>query len=309
MNLAMGSASFRALGTTATVLVDRPEALGPARGLLEAELAALDAACSRFRPDSELAEVNRAAGRWVEASPLLVLAVQTALVAAGLSGGTVDPTVGAALRRLGYDRDFAEVAPSGPELAGRATPAPGWQQVEVDRAGGRIRVPPGVELDLGATAKALAADRTARQAAQVTGAGVLISLGGDMSMAGTVPAEGWAIRVTDDHAGPAGSPGQTVRLTGGGLATSSTVVRAWRRGQATVHHIVDPATGRSARSPWRTVSVAAVTCVDANTAATAAVVKGEAAAAWLAGLALPARLVGQDGSVLTVAGWPEGGDG
>lgn len=305
----MGSASFPALGTTATVLVDRPEALGPARGLLEAELAALDAACSRFRPDSELAEVNRAAGRWVEASPLLVLAVRTALVAAGLSDGAVDPTVGAALRNLGYDRDFAEVAPAGPELAGPVTPAPGWQQVEVDRAGGRIRLSPGVELDLGATAKALAADRVARQAAQVTGAGVLISLGGDMSMAGAAPAGGWAVRVTDDHAGPAAACGQTVRLTGGGLATSSTVVRAWRRGQATVHHIVDPATGRSARSPWRTVSVAAATCVDANTAATAAVVKGEGAASWLAGLGLPARLVGQDGSVLTVAGWPEARDG
>lgn len=305
----MGSASFPALGTTATVLVDRPEALGPARGLLEVELAALDAACSRFRPDSELAEVNRAGGQWVEVSPLLVLAVDTALVAAGLSAGAVDPTVGAALRRLGYDRDFAEMTPAGPEPAGPATPAPGWQQVEVDRAGGRIRVPPGVELDLGATGKALAADRVARQAAQVTGAGVLISLGGDLSMAGTAPADGWAIRVTDDQGGPAGAPGQTVRLAGGGLATSSTVVRAWRRGQATVHHIVDPATGRSARSPWRTVSVAAATCVDANTAATAAVVKGEAAPAWLAGLALPARLVAQDGSVLIVAGWPEGGDG
>jgi len=51
--------------------------------------------------------------------------------------------------------------------------------------------------------------------------------------------------------------------------------------------------------------VAAATCVDANTASTAAILRSERATAWLAGLGLPARLVRHDGTTVTVAGWPE----
>jgi thiamine biosynthesis lipoprotein ApbE len=95
-----------------------------------------------------------------------------------------------------------------------------------------------------------------------------------------------------------------VALRGGGLATSSTTVRSWPAGGTSVHHIVDPATGRPACSRWRTVSVAAGTCVDANTASTAAIIRDDRAPQWLAGLALPARLVGTDGKVVRTAGWP-----
>jgi thiamine biosynthesis lipoprotein len=71
------------------------------------------------------------------------------------------------------------------------------------------------------------------------------------------------------------------------------------------HHIVDPATGLPASGPWRTATVAAATCVDANTASTAAIVMGVRAAAWLQRVGLPARLIDRDGAVLRVAGWPE----
>jgi thiamine biosynthesis lipoprotein len=71
-----------------------------------------------------------------------------------------------------------------------------------------------------------------------------------------------------------------------------------------MHHIIDPATGTPARSRWRTVSVAAGDCTDANVATTAALVRGDSAAAWLAELGLPARLVGWDGHVSTLGGWP-----
>ena len=275
--------------------------------MLEQELGAIDAACSRFRVDSELVEVNRCAGRWVDVSPLLACAIKVALVAAGQSAGAVDPTIGKALRLLGYDRDFAAVAGGGPPLRVPVSPVPGWQAVELDERRGRLRMPAGVELDLGATAKALAADRVAGRAAEVTGGGVLVGLGGDLSMAGSPPPEGWTVRVTDDHRAPADAPGQTIQLRGGGLATSSVTVRAWRRGGEDLHHIVDPGTGRPAEGPWRTVSVAAATCVDANTAATAAVVRGTGAPGWLEQLALPARLVGTGGQVRTVGGWPEEG--
>jgi FAD:protein FMN transferase len=165
-------------------------------------------------------------------------------------------------------------------------------------------VPRGVTLDLGATAKALAADRAAARAASAAGCGVLVGFGGDLAVAGPAPAGGWRVRVTDDHLAGPEAPGQVVAITDGGLATSSLAVRRWRRGGRWLHHIMDPATGAPAGAYWRTVSVAAGSCLDANAATTAAMVKGRTAADWLSRSALPARLVRLDGSLLTVAGWP-----
>jgi FAD:protein FMN transferase len=137
---------------------------------------------------------------------------------------------------------------------------------------------------------------------------VLVSLGGDMAIAGAAPREGWRVRVTDDHRSDASAPGQWVTLRGGGLATSSTTVRQWRNAEGTAHHLIDPRTGRSAASLWRTVSVTAASCLDANIASTAAVIRGERALPWLSSLGLPSRLVGADGRVRRVAGWPTDGD-
>jgi thiamine biosynthesis lipoprotein len=299
------SLAWPALGTTAVLRTEPLAALAVAARLLEAELRAVDEACSRFRPDAELVAVNAVAGRWVELSPLLSEAIDVALQAARQTEGAVDPTVGAALRRLGYDRDYALLGQGGAPLTMAFEPAPGWQHVEFDPARRRVRVPPGVELDLGATAKALAADRAAAQIWQETGAGVLVGLGGDLAIAGSPPDGGWPVRVTDDHRSAADAPGQTISVSGGGLATSSSTTRVWKRGDDTLHHIVDPTTGRSATGPWRTVSVAAGSCVDANTAATAALVVGASAAGWLDAAGLPARLVDHEGQVRTVAGWPE----
>jgi thiamine biosynthesis lipoprotein len=164
-------------------------------------------------------------------------------------------------------------------------------------------VPIGVRLDLGATAKALAADRAAAAAAELAGCGVLVSLGGDIAVAGAGPAEGWTIGLADSHLDEP-EPGQSVRIGDGGLATSSTTVRRWLRGGEIVHHLIDPRTGRPAREVWRTVTVAAATCVDANTASTAAIVRGEVAVDWLASLGVPARLVRADGRIVRTPTWP-----
>jgi len=300
---------FTALGTGATVLAAGGGRLRAARDAVERELTAVDRACSRFRPDSELAEVGRAAGRPVPVSALLAEIVAAALRVARMTGGAVDPTVGEAMRRIGYDRDFALVAAGdlGP-LPVSVGPVPGWRRVELDASRRILRVPAGVELDLGSTGKAFAADRSARSAAAAAGCGVLVSLGGDIAMAGSAPGGGWPVLVAEDHAAPLDGPGQVVRLSGGGLATSSTTVRRWRRGDADLHHIVDPATGLPAAGRWRTASVGAATCVDANAAATAAIVWGEPAVGWLAQHRLPARLVATDGAVVRVAGWPEEGE-
>lgn len=301
--------SFGVFGTTAVLLVTEAGALSQARALADAELAAVDLACSRFRPDSELTAVNAAGGAAVTVTELFADLLAAALRAARLTDGDVDPTCGQALAGLGYDRDFAQVRASGPASLGTVLgPVPGWRRVELDQQVLRVRVPTGTQLDLGATAKAWASDHCAELIADRLGCGVLVSLGGDLAVAGPVPDDGWRVRVTDDHAAGPEAPGQTVTITDGGLATSSTTVRTWTAGDRQVHHIIDPATGEPARSCWRTVSVAAGTCVDANTASTAAIIRGEAAAAWLDDTGLPARLVRPDGTVVTTAGWPADDD-
>jgi thiamine biosynthesis lipoprotein len=272
------------------------------------EVEAIDAAASRFRPDSELAAVNAAAGAAVSVSDLMIEAVTTALRGARITDGLVDPTVGSAMRVLGYDRDFGSVAAEGPPLTVTVRPIPGWRLVWTDADSNTVRVPAGVELDLGATAKALCADRAATRAGALAGVGVLVSLGGDLAVAGPAPAGGWSVLVTDRTNDPDPATGQVVAVTTGGLATSGVTARRWGRGGRRLHHVVDPATGWPADGSWRTVSVAAASCVDANIASTAAIVVGAAAPAWLAERNLPARLVANDGRVTTVAGWPEGSD-
>jgi thiamine biosynthesis lipoprotein len=294
------AAEWSALGTTASVVVTHAPALPAARRAVEAELAELDAACSRFRDDSELMRLNARAGEWVRVSRRLREAIATALRAAALTDGIVDPTVGNALLVLGYDRDFSLVRESPPALT--AVRVAGWKQIRIDHAARKVRVPRGVVLDLGATAKALGADRAAtRAAAAAPGAGVLVNLGGDIATAGPAPPDGWLVRVTDDHRAPLDAYGQTVTIESGGLATSSTTVRRWGDD---AHHIIDPRTGLPAASPWRTVSVCAATCVDANVASTAALVLGELAGSWLEHNGLPARLVDHDGLSELTAGWP-----
>jgi thiamine biosynthesis lipoprotein len=331
----LGHAHWEALGTSVELLVTDGAELSRASEIVESELDAVDRACSRFRADSDLCRVNAQAGRTVQTDPLLIEAVEVALRAAELTGGDVDPTLGVALELAGYDRDWRLLAPARSGVAagrrhsdreargerrfdrqqstgGHSAPRPrviaslrpGWGAVELDRERATIRIPAGVKLDLGATAKAWAADRASRAVEAAIGGGVLVSLGGDISAAGPAPERGWRIHVTDDHRSGPNAPGQTIAITGGGLATSSTTVRRWQRGNNTMHHILDPATGAPSRGRWRTVSVAAIDCADANVAATAAIVRGAEACEWLAELDLPARLVAHDGEVVTVGSWP-----
>jgi thiamine biosynthesis lipoprotein len=301
--------SFGALGSTAVVGAAEGERLAAAKAAVEEVVQAFDATCSRFRSDSEIERLNRQSGGAVPVSPLLLDAVSAAIRAAELTDGDVDPTVGEALIALGYDRDFDELArTSSARRPVRISAVPGWRTVRVDGAAGTVFLGRGVRLDLGATAKALAADRAAAAASQATGCGVLVSLGGDMTIAGAAPPEGWRVRVTDDHRSDPSAPGQWITLHGGGLATSSTTARRWKNAEGTAHHLVDPRTGRSAASVWRTVSVTAASCLDANIASTASVIRGERACEWLGSLGLPSRLVGVDGRVRHLAGWPTAGD-
>jgi thiamine biosynthesis lipoprotein ApbE len=298
-------ARWSALGTSVHVLVTEPAAMPAVRAAVDRVLVAVDETYSRFRPDSELRRLAPRQGGLVPVSPLLAQAVDAALRAARQTDGAVDPTVGRALRAIGYDADFAELAGRRAPIKVRLESAPGWRHIRLDAVRRMLEIPRGVELDLGSTGKALAADLAAGAAlAEIGSGGVLVNLGGDIATAGTAPSAGWRVLAADDARTRPDAPGEVIALHGGALATSSTSVRRWSQGTVERHHIVDPATGAPAGGPWRSVSVVAATCVDANAAATSAIVRGRTAVPWLERLGLPARLVSTAGDVTRVAGWP-----
>jgi thiamine biosynthesis lipoprotein ApbE len=302
----LGIADDTALGGSLRVIVTRPGSLRAAKAAVDEVVAAMDRAASRFRDDSELSRLNASPEIDVTVSPLLAQAIAAALRGAELSGGAVDPTVGSAVRLAGYDTDFAQVPADGDRIRLYAERVPGWRAVRLDHTSRTVRVPRGVEIDLGATAKALTSDLAAAAASKaIGGAGVLVSLGGDIAVAGEAPAEGWSIQTSDDSAAPVDETQDAISITSGGIATSSTTVRRWTRGGVVLHHIIDPATGLPADTCWRTVSVVAANCVDANIASTAAIVMSRSAISWLEAGHLPARLVDLLGNVQRVAGWPE----
>jgi FAD:protein FMN transferase len=291
--------SFELWGGRASVLVADDDAVNAAEAVVAEVIADFDLACSSHRVDSELAAVNAAAGRPTAIGPVLLDALEAALDAAQATAGDVDPTVGLALvaHRLLPSGDV-----DGPISFQRV---PGYKTVQLDRQSSTVTVLGGVRLDLGATAKALAADRAAAAVYAETGSGVLVNLLGDLAIAGPAPEDGWRIRVTNDHRSAPDAPGQTVSLSEGGLATSSTTVR---RGAGGAHHVIDPRTGNPAAVYFKTVSVVANTCLEANIAATAAIVRGPRAVPRLADQGLPARLVEAGGTVTRLGAWPVDGD-
>ncbi len=265
----------------------------------------VDRTYSRFRADSEISRVNARSGELVLVSPLLAGAVDVALRASRASDGLVDPTVGRAMRMVGYDDDFARIAGRTEPLVLRLEPVPGWQAVRLDPRRLTLRISAGAELDLGSTGKALATDLAVAAAGATPCGGALVALGGDIATMGRAPEGGWRVLVAEDHATPADDAGEVIALHAGAIATSGTTVRRWQRGGVELHHLIDPRSGLPAVSPWRTVSAIAATCVDANTAATAAVIRGADAPEWLSSLGLAARLVSVDGEIRRVGGWPE----
>lgn len=299
------SQDWRVFGTGARLVVTDSHALPAARLAVDAELESIDLAASRFRPDSELSRLNAAHGQPVAVSSLFAELVRVGLEAAASTEGLVDPTLGAQLQEIGYDRTFRQIPADGPAPRFSVRRQAAWRMVELDEAARTVRLPTGVGLDLGATAKAHAADRAAHAAHQVCGEGVLLSLGGDIAVAGPAPESGWPVVITDDSNTSLDAPGPVVVITTGGLATSSTTVRQWRRGGQVVHHLLDPGSGRPVDGPWRTVSIAASSCLQANIAATAAMVLGDSAADWLVSRGLPSRLVTHSGAVRVLSGWPE----
>ena len=299
----LGVAEWSVWTTTARLVVTEESALAEATAVVFEQLAKVDAAANRFLAGSEVSRLARGTGTPAAVSPLLAELIGVALAAAAATGGAVDPTLGGPLLDLGCP-DLAAAEPTGP-TAGPDRPQPSvrrrtsWRDVRLD--GRMVTLPAGTLLDLGATAKAHAADLCAVAVTDRFGCGALVSLGGDLRAAGPPPDGGWQVLVQD---GP-DEPASQVRLAGAAaVATSSTLHRTWRQGGRVRHHVLDPATCRPAAPVWRTASVAADTCVRANTWSTAALVRGHAAERDLRRAGVAARLVAADGAVVRLGGWP-----
>jgi thiamine biosynthesis lipoprotein len=295
-----GTASWPALGGYVHLSTADAAALEPARQIAERLLADVDRTCSRFRQDSDLIRANTGAGSWVSVDPMLVKAVGAAVEAAAQTDGLVDPTLGHALVAVGYDRDISLVLAESTDPAGIPVPARAgaWRDIQRDPAGA-ILVPRGSALDLGATCKAWAADLIVAAIAAEFDSTVVLSLGGDIAVAGP---NGWPVAITETIDDPAGA--EIVHLPYGGLATSSTAARRWIRDGVIRHHLIDPRTGEPTSGRWRTVTATGVTCLAANTATTAAIVMGDAAVGWLTERDIPARLVNTEGRIVRTEQWP-----
>ncbi|MGZ4430250.1 MAG: FAD:protein FMN transferase [Gaiellales bacterium] len=271
---------FDCMGCRIEVAGATPDELGAVR----CSFSEYDRTFSRVVPASELNRVNRAAGRVVELSPLFAGVLRRALEMAEETSGLVDPTLGAAIEAAGYDRDFAALN-ADERAPGR--PAPGrWRELQLH--GRLLRAPAGVLLDLNGVVKGLAADAAL---ARLTGPG-WVSAGGDLVASAPVDVE---------------LPGgESVRLVTGGLATSGSARRRWLRGGRECHHLIDPATGAPAVSPWEQVTASGVCCLAADVAAKAAFLLGGTGPGWLDARGIPGRFVRSDGTVHENRAWAGG---
>lgn len=265
--------------------------------LLRREVARLDKAASRFRPDSELSTVNDNPGRWVAVSEYFAQVLASAVEAASLTDGLVNPCLADLVDSAGYRMWRDGVATTDRESGPRLSD---WQDIEVRGAGAnlQVRIPPSARLDLGAVAKGWLADRVAEMAADIFDSDTLANMGGDLLAVGE-----WLVGA--DPQVPGLEP-QTMQIWDAAVATSSTAHRSWRRADGTrAHHIIDPRTGRSAETPWTTCSVIAATAAHANAASTAAMILGEQAPSWLESQGLDAWCVAADGRQERVGRWPQ----
>jgi thiamine biosynthesis lipoprotein len=292
--------NFKIWGLTGSLNTEREDQLAFAEERLWHWIDAVDAACNRFRLDSEITRLNSLHDEPVAVSDTFALALDAALRASAATGGLCDPTVLDSLLALGYDRDYDELVTQVNPAPLATRPSPGPRAITFDRVEQTVALAPGCRLDLGASAKALVADLVAADTAAF--GGVVVELGGDVAVRGRGPTGPWVIGVSDSLTITGDEP--RVSFTNGGIATSSCVTRSWNAGGTTVNHIIDPRTGSFAKGTYATATVSASSCVVANAFATAALLWDEEAAFHIPQAGWSGRLVRRDGKVDFVGGWP-----
>lgn len=307
-----GERRFRAMGTDCHVLVYAPESVVEELAdlaLVRVEL--LEQSWSRFRPASELNRLNASAGHGAQLASADLLRLAVSMQEAWLgTGGLFDPTVLASMRALGYDADFATVAarPASALDDVLLAAAPGMSGVTIDESSSTISLPSGVGIDPGAIGKGLAADIVAEDLISAGAHGVLVNLGGDVSLAGEPDTEElWSIGIEDERRGSDHPERlmQTLTLAGGraGVATSTTLKRRWAQGRR--HHVLDPRTGSMSASDLVQVTVVAPDACTAEWSATAALLqKADDAAVWLHQQGRTAILLTEDRAISVEKGEP-----
>ena len=264
---------FRSMGCDARIRLEG-EAQDELEALAAAARAALDeveAALSRFDPDSELSRLNRDARAAVPASPVVQRFVEAAAWAARTSDGLVDATLAGELAAQGYAEDWDPARAVDLDVALAAAPARRPAQAHaaavvarVDEDG-RVQRPPGVALDAGGIGKGLAADLAiARLGADVR---AFVAVGGDVAVRGA-----WPVVVEDARDG---HELHRLELDGGAVATSGIQARLWRRDDGRfAHHLLEPATGEPAWTGLVAVTAVGRTAVEAEVLAKSALLRG-----------------------------------
>ena len=263
------------MGTTAHVVA---LGAGDIEGALD-ELRGLEALWSRFIETSELSRLGRLDGAPAVVSPHTALLIEMSERARELTGGLFDATLLDALESAGYDRTFELLEPvadlDGGSAIGAAVMPEGPPRVdptrrpsiEADPRTGLVRLPRGVRIDPGGIGKGLAADLVAGWLVDRGASGALVSVGGDLRVGGTPPANGWEIELDHHVVTPA-----RINLRSGAVATSTRLRRRWRTVDGTAHHIIDPRTGRPSSGPVVAVSVVAAEAWRAEAIATAVLI-------------------------------------
>lgn len=227
---------------------------------------------SRFLPASDVSRLNTTPEAFVVVSPDTVDLLQTMKRAWSATGGRYDPTLLAAVNAAGYTTSH-DGSGRKSSTAGPRAPQGTIADVGVDPSTSAAVVPTGIGIDPGGIGKGLAADLVVTELLDQGAGGALVSIGGDLAAAGTPrAAAGWSIAV--EHPLDAARDLMTVALGAGGVATSSTLSRAWVQDGDRRHHVIDPCTGECATTDLAAVTVFARAGWEAEVHATAALLCG-----------------------------------
>lgn len=303
------SRSFRAMNTGVSGVVSVQQAHGceATRALegVECRFREAEAILSRFNPDSELSRLNAAAGHPFEASSILFEVVSAAVHAARVSHGIFDPTILDRLIAAGYDCSFEMLGFGSPSVENSPCSPHDWRDISLDATASLICIPAGCSLDLGGIGKGWAVDRAAEDLRRFPG--FALDAGGDIALQGS-QADGspWTVGISNPFAESENL--MILGMTSGAVCTSSTLHRAWGPTEGKRHHIIDPRTGRPARSGVVAATVTAPSAAEAETVAKAAIILGEDA-----GIAFIKRqrgteglLVLEDGRLAASSGFKDG---
>ncbi len=254
---------------------------------------------SRFRGTSGVSRLNRAAGNGPHAvSPLLWTVLGAAIDAADDSGGIYDPTLLRTMEQIGYDRTFEALDECSDVETILDVPRMGsWRRMRLDSDARAVSLPADLALDFGGIAKGWTVDYVALALAPL--GPVLVDAGGDLRVIGAAENEPWPIAVQDPFEPDVDRA--LIRLRDGALATSSIGGRRWHRGSRTLHHVIDPRTGTSAKSDLHSVTVRAPRATMADVAAKVALVLGsESGTSYLLQRRLSGLLTSSQGREIVV---------